>query len=85
MLNYLFAWGIPFHLLSLVIIYMFAESNAMKHMRPILFGGKPLNMLLSWSLLILIGVLVYLIPYFYQLLIFIIGFYLVFELHKFNN
>ena len=76
-------WGLPFNLLGLIIIEAFSLSSSMKKIREHFFDSPKLSMRLYFLLmLVVIFVMIFFIPYFYQLSIFLMALSVTFDISK---
>ncbi|CAJ1184684.1 hypothetical protein CPR19088_GLDEOEPO_01790 [Companilactobacillus paralimentarius] len=77
------AFGIPFSLLGLIILYAFSLSPTMKKIRGRFFDSPKLSKRLYFLLiLVVIFVMIFFIPYFYQISIFLMALSVTFDISK---
>ncbi|AYE39397.1 hypothetical protein D1B17_12455 [Companilactobacillus zhachilii] len=77
------SWGVPFNLLGLIILEAFSLSPTMRKVRDHFFNSSKLSKRLYFLAMqvITFAMIVY-IPYFYQILIFLMAFSITFDISK---
>lgn len=77
------SWGVTFNLLGLIILEAFSLSPTMRKVRDHFFNSPKLSKRLYFlAMQVITFVMIVYIPYFYQILIFLMAFSITFDISK---
>lgn len=77
------SWGVPFNLLGLIILEAFSLSPTMRKVRDHFFNSSKLSKRLYFlAMQVITFVMIVYIPYFYQILIFLMALSVTFDISK---
>ncbi|MBL3531918.1 hypothetical protein JMJ99_11100 [Companilactobacillus zhachilii] len=80
------SWGVPFNLLGLIILEDFSLSPTMRKVRDHFFNSSKLSKRLYFlAMQVITFVMIVYIPYFYQILIFLMALSVTFDISKLST